>query len=122
MFFMPRARGHSTLRFDWIGFAVLSMGIGGLQLMLDRGQDQDWFTSTRDHRRGVLGGLGVYLFIVHMLTAAHPFIPPAHLPRPQLFRRTGDDVRDRHHPGVQLGADGAVAGEPGQLSRSRPPA
>src|SRR5665213_1273822 len=39
--FMPRARGQSTMRFDWIGFTVLSLGLGGLQLMLDRGEDQD---------------------------------------------------------------------------------
>src|SRR5271170_3637481 len=44
MFFMPRTRGQSTIRFEWIGFAVLSLGIGGLQMMLDRGQNQDWFS------------------------------------------------------------------------------
>src|SRR5271165_774389 len=80
LFFMPRVRGHSTMRFDWIGFMVLTMGIGGLQLMLDRGQDQDWFTSTEIIVECVLGGLGVYLFVVHMLTAAHPMI------RPGIFR------------------------------------
>jgi len=76
MLFMPRAQGKSTLRFDWIGFAVLSLGIGGLQLMLDRGEDQDWFTSTEIIAECVLGGLGVYMFIVHMLTSSHPFIHP----------------------------------------------
>ena len=68
---------------------MLSLGIGGLQLMLDRGQDQDWFTSSRDHHRGVLGGLGVYLFVVHLFTAPHPFIPPAYLSRPEFLRRAG---------------------------------
>ncbi len=76
LFFMPRSFGNFNLRFDWIGFAVLSLGIGGLQMMLDRGQDQDWFTSTEIIAEAVLGGLGVYLFIVHMITAKKPFIPP----------------------------------------------
>jgi DHA2 family multidrug resistance protein len=76
MIFMPRAHPNFNLRFDWIGFAVLSLGIGALQLMLDRGQDQDWFTSREIIIEAVLGGLGVYLFIVHMLTATKPFIPP----------------------------------------------
>ena len=76
MIFMPRAHPNFNLRFDWIGFAVLSLGIGALQLMLDRGQDQDWFTSREIIIEAVLGGLGVYLFIVHMLTAPKPFIPP----------------------------------------------
>jgi DHA2 family multidrug resistance protein len=76
LFFMPRSFGNFNLRFDWIGFAVLSLGIGGLQMMLDRGQDQDWFTSREVITEAVLGGVGIYLFVVHMITAKKPFIPP----------------------------------------------
>jgi DHA2 family multidrug resistance protein len=77
VFFMPRSEPRDGMRFDWVGFAVLSLGIGGVQLMLDRGQDQDWFTSREIIIEAVLGGLGIYLFVVHMLTARRPFIPPA---------------------------------------------
>jgi DHA2 family multidrug resistance protein len=77
VFFMPRSHPNFNMRFDWIGFGVLSLGIGGLQMMLDRGQDQDWFGSGEIIVEAVLGGLGVYLFIVHMLTGKRPFIPPA---------------------------------------------
>jgi multidrug resistance protein len=77
IFFMPRAEPRSGMRFDWTGFAVLSLGIGGIQMMLDRGQDQDWFSAREIIVEAVLGGLGVYLFVVHMLTARRPFIPPA---------------------------------------------
>jgi DHA2 family multidrug resistance protein len=80
MFFMPRTRGQSSMRFGWLGFTVLSMGIGGLQLVLDRGQDQDWFTSREIVVECVLGCLGAYLFIVHLMTAQRPFI------RPNIFR------------------------------------
>jgi DHA2 family multidrug resistance protein len=76
MFFMPRSFGNFNLRFDWIGFGVLSMGIGGLQMMLDRGQSQDWFSAPEVIIEAVLGGLGVYLFVVHMFTGKKPFIPP----------------------------------------------
>lgn len=76
LFFMPKSFGNFSLKFDWIGFGVLSLGIGGLQMMLDRGQDQDWFSSREIITEAVLGGLGVYLFLVHMLTAKKPFIPP----------------------------------------------
>src|SRR3954451_6195903 len=69
LFCMPRSFGNFNLRFDWIGFGVLSLGIGGLQMMLDRGQVQDWFTSNEIIAEAVLGGLGVYLFIAHMFTA-----------------------------------------------------
>jgi MFS transporter, DHA2 family, multidrug resistance protein len=76
VFFMPRSHPNFNMRFDWIGFGVLSLGIGGLQMMLDRGQDQDWFSANEIIAEGVLGGLGIYLFIVHMITAKRPFIPP----------------------------------------------
>ena len=77
IFFMPRSPPNTSMRFDWIGFAALSLGIGAIQMMLDRGQDQDWFGSREILIEAVLGGLGVYLFVVHMLTARRPFIPPA---------------------------------------------
>ncbi len=77
IFFMPRAEPRDGMRFDWIGFGVLSLGIGGIQLMLDRGQDQDWFSAREILIEAVLGGLGIYLFVVHMLTARRPLIPPA---------------------------------------------
>src|SRR5580692_6645290 len=77
VFFMPRSEPRDGMRFDWIGFAVLSLGIGGVQMMLDRGQDQDWFSAREIVIEAVLGCLGIYLFVVHMLTARRPFIPPA---------------------------------------------
>jgi DHA2 family multidrug resistance protein len=76
IFFMPDTRGQS-LRFDWIGFAALSLGIGALQLMLDRGQDQDWFSSREIVTEAVLAALGAYLFLVHLWSAKRPFIRPA---------------------------------------------
>ncbi len=79
IFFMPRSHPNFNMKFDWTGFAVLSLGLGALQLMLDRGQDLDWFTSREIVVECVLGCLGVYLFVVHMMTGSRPFIPPAML-------------------------------------------
>ena len=33
------------LRVDYIGFALLALGIGALQILLDKGQEEDWFGS-----------------------------------------------------------------------------
>jgi DHA2 family multidrug resistance protein len=76
LLFLPRAAPRSDLRFDWTGFAVLATAVGALQLMLDRGQLQDWFASPEIMVEAVLAGLGLYLFIVHMFTAERPFLPP----------------------------------------------
>src|ERR1700741_5026861 len=43
LIFMKETSRDSKLRFDWIGFGVLSLGLSGLQLMLDRGEQRDWF-------------------------------------------------------------------------------
>jgi DHA2 family multidrug resistance protein len=74
--FMEDTGRDSRLQFDWTGFAVLSLGIGALQLMLDRGEQLDWFGSAEIVTELVLAGLGFYLFVVHMFTADKPFIPP----------------------------------------------
>ena len=60
--------------FDLFGFAALSIGIGALQLMLDRGELKDWFSSTEIRIEALVAALGLYLFFTHMLTAEHPFI------------------------------------------------
>jgi MFS transporter, DHA2 family, multidrug resistance protein len=65
-------------RFDFFGFAALSIGIASLQLMLDRGQLMDWFSSTEIRAEATIGVVAVYLFIVHMLTTTGPrFVSPA---------------------------------------------
>ena len=76
LLFMPKASTNPSLRFDWTGFGVLALGLGALQMMLDRGQDKDWFSSGEIITEAVLAGLGIYLFVVHLLTAEKPFISP----------------------------------------------
>jgi MFS transporter, DHA2 family, multidrug resistance protein len=75
LFFKDSPRDE-TMRFDWSGFLFLAVGLAALQLMLDRGTDKAWFESTEIVVEAVIAGVGIYLFLVHMLTAPQPFIPP----------------------------------------------
>jgi MFS transporter, DHA2 family, multidrug resistance protein len=75
LFLMPKAKLAPKTSFDWLGFLVLSLGLAGLQIGLDRGEELDWLSSTTIIACFILSGLGFYLFIVHMLTARAPFIP-----------------------------------------------
>jgi DHA2 family multidrug resistance protein len=36
----------AVARFDFIGFSLLAIGVGALQIALDKGQEDDWFGST----------------------------------------------------------------------------
>ncbi|MBN8898650.1 MAG: DHA2 family efflux MFS transporter permease subunit, partial [Rhodospirillales bacterium] len=76
MAFLPRTDPKEGLRFDWLGFGVFAIGIAGLQLMLDRGETQDWWTSTEIIIETTMAGLGLYLFVVHLFTARQPFVSP----------------------------------------------
>src|ERR1700722_2978516 len=48
---------------------MLSLGVGSLQLMLDRGQLKDWFHSTEIWIEATVAGLCFYLLAVHTMTA-----------------------------------------------------
>ena len=74
--FVPETVMDKKRPFDWFGFILLSLGIGALQLMLDRGQTKDWFSSTEIIIEASLAGLFTYMFLVHMFTARRPFIEP----------------------------------------------
>lgn len=74
--YMPDTRPRE-MRFDWLGFATLSVCIGFLQLMLDRGESQSWFQSSEIVFEALIAGAAGYLFIAHTVTADKPFVPPA---------------------------------------------
>jgi len=74
--FVPETVRDRTRTFDFFGFALLSLAIGALQMMLDRGESQDWFASTEIIIETVLAALFFYMFLVHMFTADRPFIEP----------------------------------------------
>jgi DHA2 family multidrug resistance protein len=69
MVFIHDTRPAQRDAFDWFGFATLSLAIGALQMLLDRGELKDWFGSTEIWIEAVVAVLCLYLFIVHTATA-----------------------------------------------------
>ena len=63
-------------RFDFMGFATLSVAVAALQVMLDRGQQLDWFSSKEIIIEAIVSGVSFYVFAVHMFTADKPFLNP----------------------------------------------
>jgi DHA2 family multidrug resistance protein len=68
--FIRHTRNVHREPFDLFGFLALSFAIGGLQLMLDRGELKDWFHSREIWVEATITALSLYMFIVHTATAS----------------------------------------------------
>lgn len=73
--YLPRSEKRPR-RFDFFGFAMLSLGIGALQMMLDRGGEVDWFSATETWVYLFLTLTGMWVFVIHILGADKPFLEP----------------------------------------------
>ncbi len=63
-------------RFDLFGFGLLGLAIGTLQLMLDRGESLDWWSSAEIVAESLVAAVALYMFVVHMFTHPQPFLEP----------------------------------------------
>ena len=72
--FVTETKSSGKRQFDLFGFAMLAIAIGAFQLMLDRGELKDWFSSGEIITEAAVAGLAFYLFLAHSLTASRPFL------------------------------------------------
>jgi DHA2 family multidrug resistance protein len=74
--FMPKSGTHER-KFDMFGFVLLAIALAALQFCLDRGEQNDWFSSWETIiEAGIAIGAG-WMFLVHMITAEHPLFERA---------------------------------------------
>ncbi len=76
LLFLPETERDLKKKLDWFGFLTLAIGIGALQMMLDRGQRLDWFESGEIIFEAWLAAISLYMFGLHMLTHRQPFLDP----------------------------------------------
>ena len=62
------------LRIDWQGFALLALFLGGLEVTLDRGQREDWFSSPMIVTTAIVSGVALLTFIPWELTRREPIV------------------------------------------------
>jgi DHA2 family multidrug resistance protein len=71
-----RKRLHERgLRFDAVGFLLIGLFLGCLEVTLDRGQTDDWFSSPTICITAIIAALSLVLFIPWELTRDEPVIP-----------------------------------------------
>jgi MFS transporter, DHA2 family, multidrug resistance protein len=75
--FLHESERNATAKLDWFGFAALSIAIIAFQMLLDRGEQQDWFGSAEIWIEAIVAASALYLFLVHTFTAREPFVRPA---------------------------------------------
>lgn len=73
--FLPKTPKHER-RFDLFGFALLALAIGGLQMMLDRGEQLDWFESWEIWVEAGIAVSAAWMFAVHLFTSREPIFDP----------------------------------------------
>ncbi len=66
--YIPDNGIRKPTKFDVFGFAMLSLFIGSLQMLLDRGQQNDWFSSGETWLEAVLVFVSLGFFIIHTAT------------------------------------------------------
>ena len=71
---LAKQKRAQSLEFDWLGFFLLSLGLGALQLVLNRGQRLDWFDSPEIMLATGVGIAALYFFTVRSFSVKNPFI------------------------------------------------
>jgi DHA2 family multidrug resistance protein len=74
MVFMDETKQQEHMRFDWFGFLSLAIGIGSLQLLLDRGEQVGWYDAAEIVTETIISAAGFYFFFAHSLTTDQPFV------------------------------------------------
>lgn len=59
---------------DYWGIGLLALGIGALQIMLDKGQEEDWFGSDLIRTLAVIAAVGLAVFVIRELLSEHPVV------------------------------------------------
>lgn len=72
--FDPPYLRRESAHIDYWGIGMLAVGMGSLQIMLDKGEQEDWFGSSFIVTLAVIAAIGLVAFVVRELTAAHPVV------------------------------------------------
>ena len=74
---VPETPRDRRRRLDRFGFLLLALAVGAFQLMLDRGEIEDWFESPEIVLEAGVAAAAFFMFVVHTATAPRrPFVDP----------------------------------------------
>ncbi len=65
---------HQSDHVDWLGIILLTVGIGSLQVILEKGETEDWFNTTYITILAIVTAISMVGFILHELYTEHPVV------------------------------------------------
>ena len=71
---LRESRRGEKLRIDYLGFSLLALGLGSLQLVLDKGQQEDWFSTGYIVVATVAAVVGLVAFVIWELGQDEPIV------------------------------------------------
>src|SRR5438876_3021099 len=72
--FDPSYIRQQSRRIDYWGIGMLAVGIGALQFVLDKGQEEDWFASNTITTLAIVSAVTLVALIVHELRTDDPVV------------------------------------------------
>jgi DHA2 family multidrug resistance protein len=72
--FDPPYLKAESRKVDYWGIGMLAVGIGALQIVLDKGQEDDWFSSHTIVVLSVIAAVGLVALVIHELTTDDPVV------------------------------------------------
>src|SRR5207237_10871947 len=70
----PYIKNQRPGRIDYVGFGLMAVGLSTLQLVLDKGQEEDWFSSSLILWATVFAALALVAFVVWELRSGEPIV------------------------------------------------
>ncbi len=70
----PPYMQRQKMKIDYWGLIFLSVGLGALQFMLDKGENEDWFSSNLILSLGVISAVSLTLLIINEYYSEHPIV------------------------------------------------
>jgi DHA2 family multidrug resistance protein len=70
----PYIKRNKSATIDYIGFGLLCVGLGAMQIVLDKGQEADWFAAVWIRWMAIISVLAIMAFIVWEFTIEHPLV------------------------------------------------
>jgi DHA2 family multidrug resistance protein len=72
--FDPPYLKAESRKVDYWGIGMLAVGIGALQIVLDKGQEEDWFSSNMILTLSIVSAVTLIALIWHLLTTGDPIV------------------------------------------------